>query len=163
LETAVQDAQSQALSATRMPFVVPRASAGLSLGSLSLVRRVETASAESALGNPLVVGDLLLFPDLEASFVAGSRPELFLFVPVYSTRPGISVELTVELRRDAEVVARNTTTLPDPGPDGRLPWIERIPSRLLRPGAYEILVRAREGEARAEARARFEVSAASNP
>jgi VWFA-related protein len=163
LETAVQDAQSQALSATHMPFVVPPAGAGLSLGSVSLLRRVQTASAESALGNPLVVGNLLLFPDLEASFAAGSRPELSFFVPVYPTRPGASVELMVELRRAAEVVARSTTTLAEPGPDGRIPWIGGIPSKLLRPGVYEIVVRARQGEARAEESVGFDVPVTNDP
>lgn len=162
LETAVQDQQSGALSVTRAPFEVPPAGRTLALGSVSLLRRVE-ASEGTTLGNPLGVGDLLLFPALEPSFVAGSLPELPFFVGVYPAGPGRPVELTVELRRDARVVGRTTTTLPDPDMDGRIPWIGGIPSDGLRPGSYEIVVTVRQGEATAEERTRFEVSAAREP
>lgn len=164
LETAVQDRQTSALSVTRTPFDVPTAPGGsLALGSVSLVRRAEKTSEGTALGNPLGVGELLLFPALEPSFVAGSRPEVPFFVGVYPAKAGGPVELTVELRRDAQVVGRTTTRLPDPDLDGRIPWIGAIPSDGLRPGGYEIVVTVRQGEATAEERTRLEVSAGPEP
>ncbi len=158
LETAVQDRQTTALSVTRTAFDVPPPGKGLSLGSLSLLRRVETGEG-SAAGNPLAVGDLLLFPDLEASIAADSRPELSLFVGVYPARPGGPVELTVELRRQQQVVARASSPLPEADADGRIPWIGGISTAGLKPGSYEIVVRARQGETTAEERTRLEVPA----
>ena len=156
----MQDVRSQALSAKRVAFEVPPAGTGVSLGSPSLLRRVEAAGKGTTQGNPLAVGGFLVFPDLEASFVADSRPELPLFVGVYPVGSG-PVELTVELRRGRSVVAQTEIALPDP--DGRIPWIGGISSRHLTPGSYEIVVRARQGEARVEERTRLEVTAASKP
>jgi hypothetical protein len=99
----------------------------------------------------------------EPAFVAGSRPELPFFVGVYPARPGGPVELIVEVRRDARVVGRTTTTLPDPDPDGRIPWIGAIPSDGLRPGSYEIVVMVKQGEATAEERTPLDVSSAPEP
>jgi VWFA-related protein len=159
LETAVQDRRTGALSASRTPFEVPPFTRGVSLGSVTVLRRAEPAAEDSASSGPLAAGGVLLFPDLEGSFVAGSRPELPLFVSVYPAADGGAVELTVELRRGGQVVASATTGLPTPGLDGRIPWFGGIPSGRLAPGSYEIDVTARQGETTARERTRLEVEA----
>lgn len=157
LEVAVQDRESNATSVTHTPFDVPALGSGLSLGSVVLVRRAEAASEGTATDDPLRVGPVLLFSGLAAPFVAESSPELQLFVSLYPGKSSDPVDLTLELRRGDEVLARATPALPEAEVSGRIPWVGGIPSDQLSTGSYELTVTARQGADVAEERTAIEV------
>lgn len=150
VSVAVQDRRTSGTSVAQTPFEVQPTGGGLSLGSIVQLERASPKDGTDA-GDPLSVGEVSLVPRLRA-FTAGSSAELPIFVPVYPARDAGPVELSVELRRDGQVVAEATPELPQPEPSGRIPWIGAIPAGGLRPGEYEITVTARQAEVTALAR-----------
>ena len=150
LEVAVQDRRSGARSVARSRFEVPAAGAGLTLGSLTVVKRAIPAAAGGPAGDPLRVGTVSLVPGLGAPFEPGASPEIPVYIAVYPGKPADRVELTVAFVRDGQEIARATPELAAADPEGRIAWIGSLPVGRLAAGAYEVVVTAKQGEASAE-------------
>ncbi|HXK10795.1 MAG TPA: VWA domain-containing protein, partial [Vicinamibacteria bacterium] len=158
LETAVQDRETGALS-VRTKFVVAEAPPGsLALGSLSIVRSAEAASAPGAEG-PLRVAGVSVQPEVGRPARPASAPEVSVILPIYPSLAGAGVGLRVELLRGGQPVAQARPALPEREPDGRIVWIGGLPTKRLTPGPYEIVVTARQGDESAEERTEFEIVA----
>jgi len=152
LELAVQDRRSGARSVARLPFEVPPAGDTLALSSVTVLQRVSAAAADSPANDPLRVGAVSFVPGLGAPFEPGSSPELSLFVGIWPAKRGDPLALTVAFLRDGKAVAEATPELPPADADGRIAWIGGVPYDRLSPGSYEIVITARQGEARVEER-----------
>jgi VWFA-related protein len=159
LEAAVQDRQSNGTSVTRTPFEVPAVNAELSLGSVTLVKRVSPATPGASGSDPLRVGDISLVPCIGEPFEPESGPELPVYVGIYPARSVDPVKLTVELRRDGRTIAGSSPPLPPVDADGRISWVGSIPTERLSSGSYEIVATSKQGQAVAEERTTLEVAA----
>ena len=158
LEAAVHDQLGGGKAVARSAFEVPPADAGLGLGSPVVVKRASASPGGAPTQDPLRLGDLSLVPGLGAPFEAGSTPELPVFVSVYPAQAAGPVALNVELQKEGRVVAQAAPDLPAADTNGRVTWAGGIPAGRLLPGAYELVVRATQGDVAAEERAALEVT-----
>ncbi|HVO09868.1 MAG TPA: VWA domain-containing protein [Vicinamibacteria bacterium] len=155
LEVAAQDRASGRVGATRVPFEVAPSAAGLSVGSVSMVRAEQTK--EPAGDEPLRVGNLRATPTLRPSFPEGT-PALSLYFSLQAAPGGEPVAVELEYRRDGRAVGRSTPELPAADANGRMAYIGSFPSGKLETGRYEVWVRARQGGAEAAEAASFTIA-----
>ncbi len=150
METVVFDALSQKAS-VRFKTIEQRDPGPdeLRLSTLMIVSRGEKVTPEQrAPGNPLYVGDMLLYPNLGVPLTKGTDRELAFYFTAYPGG-GTATELTgtVELLQDAKVVARAPLTLAGIDGEGRIQQVSRVPIDQLAPGRYQLRVRVQQGAA----------------
>jgi VWFA-related protein len=148
METVVYDALSQKASVRfrtiEQTDINPDV---LRLSSLMLVRRGEKVPPDQRpADNPLLVGEMLLYPNLGAPLTKGADQELAFFFTAY---PGggtaTTLTGTIELLHDAKVVARAPLTLDTPDDEGRIQQVSRLPIEALAPGRYQLRVLVQQG------------------
>ena len=157
LEFAVRDETATRTSVRRSVLVVSPATPVVGLSSLALVRRTEPVPA-GALDSPdpLRVGESRIVPWVgEPTFKAGDTISLYLVASARADGPGAG--LSLEFTREGEVVARSTADLPAPDPEGRIPYVARIPQSFA-PGRYELTAVVQQGDAAARERTFFVVA-----
>lgn len=155
LESAVMDWTSGKLGARRAA-VVAQPAQGATLSSLVLIRRVEPAAGPDDGANPLRFEKGRVVPELEGRIAAGPDAQIAIYcvirVPAGAPKPS----LVMEFSRDGQVLGQGEAPLPDPGPDGRIPYIAQIPAGGWPPGQYEVrALLAQEGRTAGEERLSF--------
>ena len=148
METVVYDALSRKASVRfRTVEQVEVSPDDLRLSSLMLVSRGEKVSADQRpADNPLLAGEMLLYPNLGAPLKTGADAELAFFFTAYPGG-GTSTDLTgtIELLQDAKVVARAPMTMAKPDAEGRVQQVSRLPIGQLAPGRYQLRVLVQQG------------------
>jgi hypothetical protein len=146
LETIVFDALSEKAS-VRFSTVEkpPLDSERLRVSSLLIVRRGEKVSEGDGLaGNPLCVGEMLLYPNLGTPLTAGVDKELPFFFTVY-LQTDDAATASLEVLQNARPLARVSLELDEPDSSRRIQQVSRIPIDQLAPGTYELRVTVRQG------------------
>jgi len=148
METVVHDALSDKasvrLSTVQVPTVDPNV---LRVSSLTLVRRSERVPEnERQPDNPLYVGDQLLYPSMGEPLKKGADTHLGFYFVVYPKADAGDVTATVQLLRNAQVVAQAPLTL-EAASQGRVAHVSRLPIETLEPSTYELRVVVRQGPA----------------
>jgi hypothetical protein len=186
LETAVQDHTSGRIGASRSVVLIQRAGDGPALSSVSLIRRVdpvasggnpagaaveqeaggkETANsgqAEADSSEPIdpfvcSVGKVApTLADVIDPRTAGSVSHYFVIYP--ASRSDAKPELFLQYLRDGEVVAQSKPELPEPRPDGSIPYIATAPAGSFPAGQYLVNVMLKQGDVGVVERAFFQVS-----
>ncbi len=136
LETAVFDRERLRIGTKKQAVVVP-ASAGLSLSSLSLVRKVgavETPDRES----PYEFAGTKVTPELSQTMKGGPGGSLGIYMVVYGHQRDRPATLTIDFLQDGKLVARSEPALPAAAEDGRIPVLAQLPIGTLKPGPYEV-------------------------
>ena len=139
LETAAMDQRSRKTSVERADLDVPEGPRPLALSSLAVIKRVE-AVAPGALASedPFRLGPNRIVPFVgEAQIASGSPLNLFLIAYPHvpdEARP----ELTLEFRRDGQLVGRSTPELPAADAEGRIPYIASVAAEAFKPGLYQV-------------------------
>ena len=139
LETAAMDQQSRKTSVQRAALDVPEGPRLPALSSLAVIKRVEAvAPGALASDDPFRLGTNRIVPFVGEPELAAGSP-LNLFLVVYPHAPDdAKPELTLEFRRDGQLVGRSTPELPAPDADGRIPYIASILAERLTPGLYQV-------------------------
>ena len=107
METVVYDALSQKASVRFTTVEQPTQDiAQLRMSSLVLVSRGENAEGEPDNGNPLIVHDTLLYPNLGQPLKKDADKELAFFFTAYPTAAQAQLTGTIELLQNATVLAR---------------------------------------------------------
>jgi VWFA-related protein len=146
LETIVFDALSEKAS-VRFSTVEkpPLDTERLRLSSLLIVRRGEKVSeADGLAGNPLCVGEMLLYPNLGTPLKAGLDKELPFFFTAYLPTDDAATA-SLEVLQNARPLARVPLELDEPDSARRIQQVSRIPIDQLAPGTYELRVTVRQG------------------
>ena len=150
METVVYDALSEKASVRFRTVEQPDLSPDeLRLSSLMLVSRGEKVPADQRPSdNPLFVGDMLLYPNLGAPLKQGADGELAFFFTAYPGG-GTATDLTgtIELLKDAKVLARAPMTMAPADGEGRVQQVSRLPIASLNPGRYQLRVVVQQGAA----------------
>jgi VWFA-related protein len=146
METVVYDAPSGKSSVRISTVEVPNDDASvLRMSSLVLVKRGEKVpEKERRADNPLVVGDLTLYPNLGEPVSRRAREVGFYFV-VYPAKNAPSPESTIQLLRDGNSVAQLPMALAAPDSAGRIKQVGRLPIDQLAPGTYELRAIVKQG------------------
>jgi VWFA-related protein len=126
LEVAVHDALASRVGVRRTAFTVPDRSVGFEVSSLVLVRRAEPVKPEERQpGNPLFVGDVVLYPNLGEKLWASSTLALTCFLSL-SGLAGGSPEVKMELLANGATVAQGPLPLPPPDASGRIRYVGEL-------------------------------------
>lgn len=149
METIVHDAPSGKASVRISTVDVPRENPdGLRMSSLVLVRRSDKVSGDDRpVGNPLLVNDVVLSPNLGDTVSKRTR-ELPFYFTVYPVKGGPAPESTLDLLRDGAVIAQVPLPLSPADESGRIQQVGRLPLDALSPGLYELRVVVKQGPAR---------------
>jgi hypothetical protein len=162
METVVLDALSKKASVRFATVEKPPVDTGrLRLSTLVVVRRGERVSeADRTAGNPLFVGDTLLYPNLGTPLTAGVDKELPFYFTAYLGAGG-NATARLEVLQNAKPLAAVPLELAQPDAARRIQQVSRIPIDQLAPGSYELRVTVTQGTVAATHSAPFRVIAQS--
>ena len=157
LETAVQDRGSGRVGARRTAFEIPAPTAGLSLGSVALVRADEVDAGTPAGEDPLRAGALRATP-LPGRSIPEGTPVVSLLLTLRAGPGSVAPAVELEFRRDGQVVGKSKPELPNPDASGRITYIGSLPTAQFAAGRYELWVRARLGDSEASEATGFTIT-----
>ncbi len=117
----------------------------LRMSSLVLVKRTEkVAEKDRPAGNPLLVKDVILHPNL-GDPVSKASKELGFYYTIYPA-PGLAPpEASIELMLNGKLVAQVPMAVPAADSAGRVQQVGRLPLDQLAPGTYDMRVVVRQG------------------
>ena len=146
METVVYDMpsgkSSVRLSTVEVPAENPR---GLRVSSLVLVKRGEKVDAKDRRAeNPLLVNDVVLYPNLGEP-VSKTSKELGFYFVVYPSQGGPAAESALQLLSNGTPVAQVPLTLAAPDSSGRIKQLGRLPLDQITAGSYELRVIVKQG------------------
>ena len=146
METVVHDAPSGKSSVRISTVEVPASDATrLRMSSLLLVQRVEKVpEKERRADNPLLVKDVLIYPNLTGTVSKASKEVGFYFA-VYPAQAGPALESVLELRQNENVVAQLPMALGPADGSGRIQQVGRLPLDQLPAGTYELRAVVKQG------------------
>ena len=140
LETAAVDRQNRKASVRRSLLVVDPSS-GLSMSDVSLVRRVDTLEGPGNAADPLQARGGKVIPELSDSIASNSGGALQFYAVAYPPAPvDAPIEMSVEIARDGQTVARAPAATVPPDRSGAAPVLASLPLEKLPPGRYEAKV-----------------------
>jgi len=139
METIVYDALSGKSSARFSTLEVPTHPEGtLRVSSLVQIKRSEKiAEKDRPAGNPFVVKDVVLYPNLGDS-VSKAAKELGFFFVIYPATGTATPSATIELMQDGKLVAQVPMPLAAADAKGRIQQVGRLPLDRLAAGIYEL-------------------------
>jgi VWFA-related protein len=145
METVVHDAPSGKSSVRIATVEVSREDVSkLRVSSLALVKRAEKIpAANQRAENPLMVKDVLIYPNLGDTVSKAAKEVGFYFV-VYPAAGG-SAEATLELAQNGQRVVQIPMPLGSPDGSGRIQQVGRLPIDQLTPGTYDLRVIVKQG------------------
>lgn len=96
-------------------------------------------AADRPAGNPFLVGDMLLYPNLGEPVRKSASREIGFFLTVYPAK-GPKPEARVELVHNGRTLAALPLQLDQPDSAGRIQQVSRLPTASLTPATYELRV-----------------------
>jgi hypothetical protein len=126
---------------------VPKADASaLRMSSLVLVKRAERVpDKDRRRDNPLLVNDVLLYPNLGEPVSKASKEMGFYFV-VYPASGKPAPVSRIELLQEGKPVAQQSMPLATADASGRIQQVGRLPLDQLAPGTYELRAVVKQGD-----------------
>lgn len=166
LEAAAQDRLGGRLGARRVPFLVPESPPGPALGSVSVVRFQPAPPDARDPTDPL-----LLRGPLGRRALVRALPVLGAPIPIEAGQLGLLASLrperaagpfsvTVEFRRDGQLLAEASPEIPSPDPTGHITLARVFDLPSTQPGRYEVRVRMRQGDKEVSAATSFRLARA---
>ncbi len=146
METVVHDAPSGKSTVRLGTVEVPKTDAGkLRMSSLILVKRGEKVPAsDRRSGNPLLVNDVILYPNLGEPVSKAAKEAAFYFA-AYPASGGAAPEASIELLLDGKVIAQLPIPLATVDASGRIQQTGRLPLAQLTPGTYDLRAVVKQG------------------
>jgi VWFA-related protein len=146
MEAVVTDNPSGKSSVRFSTVEVPKIDpAALRVSSLVLIDRAEKVQGKDRpKENPLLVNDVLLYPNLGGT-VSKKGKEVGFFFTAYPVRGGAAPEAAMTLLLNGKVLAQSPLPLSTADTQGRLQQTGRLPVDQLAPGTYELQVAVKQG------------------
>ncbi len=118
----------------------PGAANALRASTLVLVGSGErVAAADRPAGNPFLVGDMLLYPNLGEPVRKDATQEIGFFLTVYPGK-GSKPQATLNVLQNGAALAKLALPLADADNAGRIQHVSRLPVAALPAGTYELRV-----------------------
>src|SRR5919197_3966228 len=146
METVVYDAPSGKASVRFSTVEVAQADTSrLRMSSLVVVRRSEkVAASERRNDNPLLVDDIVVYPNLGEAVSKATREVGFYFT-IYPIAGQTAPEPEILLLQNGRLLARLPMPLAASDPAGRIPQLGRLPLEQFAPGTYELRAAVKQG------------------
>lgn len=164
VESAVLDREGNKIGARRSSFVVPTRPPGVTISSISLVRRFEPNAKDLDPEDPFQLQGGRVTPTLGSTIVGGKGALLSLFFVVYPD-PAISEppKAMVEFLMDGKQVGAGAVDLPKPDANGRIAYVMSSPAESMKPGTYEVHAVVKQGPTAMDDRTFVTIVAPSTP
>ncbi len=139
METIVHDVLSDRASVRFATIEEQRLDAStLRASDLVLVGSAErVAKDKQPAGNPFLVGDMLLYPNMGEPVSKARTPEVGFFFTLYDAK-GSKPSATLELLQNEAKLATVPLTLAEPDGSGRVQQVGRLPTGALAAGTYDL-------------------------
>jgi VWFA-related protein len=148
MEAIVHDAISDKASVRFVTIEEPKETSALRTSDLVLVANAErVAKADQPAGNPFLVGDLLLYPNMGEPVSKARTSELGFFFTLYPAK-GQKPQATLEVMQNGATLATLPLTLAEPDAAGRVQQVGRLPTAALAPGTYDLRLVVTDGRQR---------------
>lgn len=159
LETVALDQNTGKSAARQAELVVAEPPPGVSISSLSVIRRTDPLTAEDEKNeNPLRYEKVKIVPNLGEPLQ--QRPDAMLALhgviypaPASSEKPA----LTVLILQNGQVVVRGVPALSGTDSAGRIPFVLTLPLQTFKAGDYEVRALVQQGQSIAKEHAFFTV------
>jgi hypothetical protein len=147
MEAIVYDAPSGNASVRVSTLEVAKADPSrLRMSALMLVKRSEKVAArERRDDNPLLVNDVVLYPNLGEPVSKAAKELAFYFV-IYPGDEQPPPACEIQLLQNGQLLAELPMPLAPREPSGRVPQLGRLPLDQLAPGTYELRATAKQGD-----------------
>jgi hypothetical protein len=160
LEAAVLDVNSEKAGAQRISFEIPETSSSLALSDMALVRRIDPFRADSDPQEPLRYGAAKVVPSLSGEVAKGAK-DISIFFIIHPNSAAASVKLEMEVRKNGESLGKMPLPVRSDAHGGTaVPYLGTIQTRLLSPGAYQVVALVSQGDKTAQRTANFTISGA---
>jgi VWFA-related protein len=147
VEVAILDKESGQTSTRRSTLVVPSIQPGLSMSSVSLIRKWRPKEPDAATDDPFVVGDKTVTPTLVPKVNKSVSSSLPFYMVVYPDAGNPApVNLTMEFSRDSKAKRLAAATLPAADGQGRIQHVANAPIEQFEPGNYAVRFVVHQGE-----------------
>ncbi|HVF28563.1 MAG TPA: VWA domain-containing protein [Pyrinomonadaceae bacterium] len=167
LETIAYDRATGKGSVRRRELMVAPVSKGVSLSSITVIKRVDPLAPERiAAGRladePLQYHGSKITPLMSEPVVGGGEgaglPLYFVVYPADGDFGAEHPKLTLEFLRDGVRVGQVAPELPKAEKEGHIPYFVTVPAESFKPGRHEVKAVVKQGSSVAEERAFFEVA-----
>ena len=111
---------------------------------MPIKRSEKVAEKERPAGNPLLVNDVVLYPNL-GDPVSKTAKEVGFYFAIFPAANGPAPTATIELMQNGELVAQLPMPLAGADPSGRIQQVGRLPTDQLPPATYELRAIVRQG------------------
>jgi hypothetical protein len=147
VEVAVLDKESGQTSTRRSALVVPKPETGLTMSSVSLIRKWRPKEPDAAADDPFVFGDKTITPTLVPKINKSVSNSMPFYMVVYpdSANPA-PLTLTMEFNRDAKAKRLAAATLPAVDAQGRIQYVANAPIDQFEPGNYAVRFIVQQGK-----------------
>ncbi|MGA8028563.1 MAG: VWA domain-containing protein [Bryobacteraceae bacterium] len=146
LETAVLDRQGDKISARKASLFVPDPSSSLGISSVVQVRSTKPKSADTAPNDPLVIGNQVITPALNAVVSKKETAAIPFYLVIYLDKASSEKpQFAMEFSRNGQVLGAGSPPLTDPDADGRIQHIASAPVAKLEPGDYQVRFVVKQG------------------
>jgi hypothetical protein len=118
----------------------------LRASSLVLVANAERVAQDGApAGNPFLVGDRLLYPNMGDAVRKSATPELGFFFTIYPAK-GAKPQAALEVLQNGTALAKLPLPLGEADSVGRIQQVSRLPTAALKPGTYDLRLVVAQGQ-----------------
>ena len=156
-EGVVQDRGTQKIGSLRAPLEVPPSS-GVALSSIAVVRSVEPVPANRLnVEDPFRIQTARVLPNFDAPISKSANPNFYLFAVVWPGKEGGAPQLSLEFTRDGKKTGEGKADLLPADEKGRMVFLGEYPLAGFAPGAYEAVVKVRQGASATEDKAAFTI------
>lgn len=118
----------------------------LRASNLVLVASAErVAQADRPAGNPFLVGDMLLYPNMGDPVRKSATPEIGFFFTVYPAKGG-TPQAFLEVLQNGAALAKLPLPLNEPDSAGRIQQVSRVATAALSAGTYDLRLVVTQGQ-----------------
>lgn len=160
VESAVADQLSHTASARRALLRVYPADGGLTMSSVSIIRRVDPAS-EKAVPDPFLCDEGRIVPNLAGTMVKRADRSVGIFFSIYpKSEAGETPRITLDILKDGKTVARGRPEVPPASSEGWIRFVGSVPLTELDSGRYELRAVVQQGTHAVKEHAFFAIDSA---
>ncbi len=139
VEVAMLDKESGQTSTRRSVLFVPKPAPGLSMSSVSLIRKWRPKEPDASADDPFVFGDKTITPTLVPKINKSVSTSLPFYMVVYPDSTNAApLSLMLEFTRDGRAKRLATAALPAPDAQGRIQYVANAPIDQFEPGNYAV-------------------------
>ncbi len=158
METAVVDRNAEKAGTKRSVVVVVPPTKGLSISSVTLLRRVEPMKEEPDPSNPYQSEGGRVTPTLANTIKAEPGAQLNFYFVIYPEEGNSAApELTMNFYSGDQLLGGGNPALPKADKHGRISYVATVPAESFPPGQYQMRAIAKQGAASAEESISFTV------